>query len=942
MNAQQQKRRKISWGRWIIVVIALLVILASTILWIAENQGPWINILPLVIFTVLGVIIALFQWLFPISSDLPEKALVSQQSALKQDMFIHAPPRNIYLPTFDAPSLTEYVLPFNKTAYRSILGVPPPTDPRTIQQRESAVKAVYAKLIQPDITAIVLTGMGGVGKSTLASLVYRYAEEQRSIGKGPFVLEALWLKVDSASVTITDLAGTIFDALGKPLPDLSSLAPHNQAATLFNALNAVGGARLIVLDQFENLLDWQTGQALVGSPGIGAWLDAINGQPCTSRILLTSRPRPLGTGAYPPTYMQEYLVKGLAISEGIELLHKLGIHASEAELRLAVERCAGHAFALTLLASLLHNRNLSLSTFFKNLIYAQLWTGNVARNLLDYIYSQQLDQMQRQLLLAFSVYREPVMFDAACAIVDDVAASKAQLHQAFDALLAQHLLQSSGDGLYRLHAIVTSYAHEHFDASNEQANRLALVAAHTRAAQYYQQYAKLHCPPRDQRRRRSDVQPLVEVVWQYCQAQQWQEAYAVIMQENLNVDLQRWGSGAVLLELYQLLLPLEKWQPEPTPAQKARISNDLGDLYRSSGQMKQARAYFEQALAICREVENRKEEGWALNNIGRIYANEGHKQQALEYYWESLDIHREVGGLGGESTVLTNIGWVYYDFGQMDKARDYYEQALKIRRTIGDVRGEGAALNSLGRVYANLQQREEAREYHEHALRICREIGDRGGEGWTLNNLGRVYADMGESKQAIDYFKQALEIRREIGNRGGEGSTLNNLGWVTARLGEKRQALVYYEQALVLRREVGNRDGECKTINSLGMIHYDLGQYEQASFYFRHVILIRRAFKQFKGEARTLTRLGLCYKQLERNDRALACFLLAKEMYENLPTLDSNTEQRAAVTEHAIREMHLKIGDEPFTALLAFIEVQKVQTIEQALSELSSSSELGK
>src|SRR5258708_34445134 len=75
--------------------------------------------------------------------------------------------------------------PLHKHAFRGIRGVPPPTDPRTIQQREKAVRDVYAKLIQPDTTAVVLTGIGGVGKTTLAPLIYRYAEEERPRGRRP-------------------------------------------------------------------------------------------------------------------------------------------------------------------------------------------------------------------------------------------------------------------------------------------------------------------------------------------------------------------------------------------------------------------------------------------------------------------------------------------------------------------------------------------------------------------------------------------------------------------------------------------------------------------------------------------------------------------------------------------------------------------------------------
>ncbi len=64
---------------------------------------------------------------------------------------------------------------------RSILGFLPLTDSKTIQQRVKLVAEVYTKLTQPDVTAVVLTGIGGVGKSTLAALVYRYAEEQQRL-----------------------------------------------------------------------------------------------------------------------------------------------------------------------------------------------------------------------------------------------------------------------------------------------------------------------------------------------------------------------------------------------------------------------------------------------------------------------------------------------------------------------------------------------------------------------------------------------------------------------------------------------------------------------------------------------------------------------------------------------------------------------------------------
>ena len=106
----------------------------------------------------------------------------------------------------------------------------------------------------------------------------------------------LWLTVNE-SATMSDLVGTLNDVLSKPVPDIEKLPPEQQAVALFNALNVVDKPRLIVFDQFENLLDQQTGRALSERPGVGEWLDTINSRQCQSRILLTSRRWLQGTRA---------------------------------------------------------------------------------------------------------------------------------------------------------------------------------------------------------------------------------------------------------------------------------------------------------------------------------------------------------------------------------------------------------------------------------------------------------------------------------------------------------------------------------------------------------------------------------------------------------------------------------------------------------------------
>src|SRR6266581_325734 len=655
--AQAQTSKQSSWRRIVIVIIivAFLLAFACLILWNLINEGvlhgAFFDTLSKILVAIgsataalggiltvyIGIASALKTFLAP-STDKTEQ---SPGTGIPATPPIPAPSSTQTIIPPPQPQTPQRATPQSYITSEFITGSFPPTDPKTIQQRRKLVEEVYAALTKPDINCLVLTGIGGMGKSTAAALVYKYAEEQRKDGKGPFAAEALWITVEETTATFAYLAETISAVLGKPIPDVAKLPPQNQAAALFNVLNTPDHLCLIVINQFENLLDSQTGQAT--DPGLGEWLDILNSRLCRCRVLLTSRPMPRGTQDYTPTHVKEYPVAGLATNEGVDLLRKQGVQtaqATDAELRTAVVRCAGHALSLELLASILRcNQSLSLHSLFNNPLYAQLWTGDIARKLLDYIYEQQLDDVQRQLLQAFSVYREPVPLDAA-QILLEATALQTHVLDALNVLLSQHLLRDIGKECYQLHAIVAAYARRRFDGRDEHANKQALRAAHAKAAQYYMQQADKNCPPHEKRRVIEDVKPLIEAFWQYCQAGQWQEAYNLMLEEGLFADVGRWGRNTILLELCQLLLPSQEWQPERSQA--ARIYSELGSVYKTLGKKQEALSYYEQALLISREVGDREGEGTTLSNMGALYFEQGHYDVALASFLLARGIFEEV------------------------------------------------------------------------------------------------------------------------------------------------------------------------------------------------------------------------------------------------------------------------------------------------------------
>lgn len=685
--------------------------------------------------------------------------------------------------------------------YQNILGFPPPTHPGTIQQREKMVQAISQHLLQAQTTALVLTGIGGIGKSTLAALVYRYTLEQYQRGESPFAAPPLWLTVNE-NATMSNLVGTLLEAFGKALPDLGRLTPQAQVLTLFHAFNAPEKARLIVLDQFENVLDWQTGYALPERPGIGEWLDALNGQPCACKILLTSRPWPKGTRDYPETQMHDYPIIGLEIMEGVALLRTHGIQEKQAttrQLQVAVERCDGHAFALILLASLLRqNRSLNLTLLFEHSLYQHLWYGDIAHNLLDYIYLQQLNSTQRELLVAFSLYREPVPLEACLALTHFSATEQYEpVLSALRVLLTQHLLQACGDALYQLHVIVSNYAQGRKLLEHQQA---AVFSTHSRAARYYLEQSLPGDRVKGQRKGIHDIQPFIEASWHLCQAQLWQDAFNLIQREEIYFDLRRWGGNATILELYLLLFPLERWCQSPT--QEAVIFDQLGRVYGTLGKKELALEYYERALRLYQMQGNRQGECRTLNHLASVQENLGKGALARELHAQALALGQSFGDRKGEADALNGLAWIAHLWRQEEEALAYYKQALVIyRETANDV-GESDALNGMGLVYQATGEKQRAFQLIEQALHLRRTNKDRMGEGRTLNNLGLLYADLGQEDQAYRCYRQSFLIRKETGDRHGEGVVLYNIGKICYRQKQFAQALACWLQAREIFAEV--------------------------------------------------------------------------------------------------------------------------------------------
>jgi len=248
-----------------------------------------------------------------------------------------------------------------------------------------------------------------------------------------------------------------------------------------------------------------------------------------------------------------------------------------------------------------------------------------------------------------------------------------------------------------------------------------------------------------------------------------------------------------------------------THAQIAGLDENMASIYLlwgsalwRQGKYFEARQPLGQALELAQRADLAILEADILRNLGIVNAVLSNYTEARLYYEQSLAIKRELGDLRGESATLNSLGVMIYDLGDYLQARQYLEQSLNIKREIGDRRGEEIAMNNLGLVAYSQGDPVAARRYMGEALSISQEILDLEGRTTALAVLGLIATYQGDYAAAQDYLESSLYLFREqVNDVQGESEALTYMALLQHSLGNQTAAQEYATRALELARGVG-------------------------------------------------------------------------------------------------------------------------------------------
>jgi tetratricopeptide (TPR) repeat protein len=282
------------------------------------------------------------------------------------------------------------------------------------------------------------------------------------------------------------------------------------------------------------------------------------------------------------------------------------------------------------------------------------------------------------------------------------------------------------------------------------------------------------------------------------------------------------------------------------------VYNTLSICYRNIGNIDKAIKFAKKAKVIRQELCNDKLLATSYNNLSLLYLEKGDYQSSVNYLLKSKDIREQILEKYHPSlaALYNNLFTLYRSIGKCDLALDYILKAKKIVEKIYPTN------------HPNL-------------------VGH-------YSNLSIIYYQMGNNEKAFEYGIKAEKIGEQIFVEPHENmaNVYSSLTAIYKDRGDLEKALYYSEKDVAICEEIYNDKHVLLSVsyNNLSMIYYELKKCQEALKYALLAKDIRE--KNFKEDhdklATSYNNLMLIYSELENDSKALEYGLKSEGMFKKI------------------------------------------------------------
>ncbi|GAB3939006.1 hypothetical protein GCM10027614_20260 [Micromonospora vulcania] len=308
----------------------------------------------------------------------------------------------------------------------------------------------------------------------------------------------------------------------------------------------------------------------------------------------------------------------------------------------------------------------------------------------------------------------------------------------------------------------------------------------------------------------------------------------------------------------------------------------IGITLAQLGRPRAAINRFEQALAIDRQIGDRRAEAGTLANLAAACEEVGDLAAAARHGEQAMWLLRETGQHLGATVVSENLALVARELGRLDEARAAAEEAVRIGHTIGARHEEAASLTTLGRVHTDAGRYAEAEEVLNLGLDIVQGLPDGRLEVVTQSALAEVLLRQNRLSEANSRLEIVLAGVDRTGNERARVEALMLLSDLSAARKEFDRAHEYATSAIAAARTGGYTLVAGQARSRLAAASLGLGDAAACLVEGRQALRVQRRAGQRLAYARTLTTIGYAYEALGRPSSAQPRLREAHELFREI------------------------------------------------------------
>ena len=765
--------------------------------------------------------------------------------------------------------------------------IPPPAPTPLVGRERELARLTQQLCSYTHGTLFALSGLPGVGKSTLAAAVAHGPKVQEYFADG-----ILW----AALGTSPDLSGVLsrWSALLGGSRDQASQPKTRQA--WIQMLRATIGQRrlLLILDDA-----WQLDDALVCRVG---------GPNCS--YLLTTR---LPQVALAFAGKRVLAVGELEKEASLHLLQQLAPQAlpwEKKQVQALLRAVGGLPLGLCLIGNYLRVQGYSgqprrIQAAMERLQDAKqrlemseprlLLLGAISEREAEVslaaviaVSVQQLDEQARDVLRSLAVFpAKPHSFTEEAALA--VSEARAEV---LDRLSDAGILESAGAGRYTLHPTIADYARQQ-ELDTRVVERLTRYCADY-AERYTQDFEALEressvllagLETAYKQQQEADLLRAVSALADYWLAR---GEYIVAREQGLralaaaHVPENRAGEGRMLLLLGETALrqgeseQAEVWYVQAIEI--ARLSGDgeqecaglagLGEVKKKMGKYEEATGYLQAGLQLARSGCFVRQEVRLLRTLGGVLYFQGDYEQALGHTLEGLQLARASGDHESICALLSDVAATSMERGDYTQAEQSLQEGLRLAQQLGYREWEYLALVNLGVAAGRQGHYKEAERHLQGALDVALRLGNPEHANWALTHLGAAAAEQGHYEEAERYVREGLSPVLQTGNPLETIAALTNLGEIVRLQDRYAEAEEILREALSMMRQFDNPERRSQVLANLGGAISHQGRYAEAEEILREALGMARRIGNPEWMSNALLFLGQVYTRQARYEEA--------------------------------------------------------------------------